>query len=349
MPSLLGALRCIQLDPLDPIGTNADLVCMARMDGVTRGQVYRDLLPGHAFEHFAKERCLIPASGFPYYRDQAVETPWWRLTERLQRLPSGIAEAVLAEVAARGPITAKELTDHGAVDAIDWHGWKGTGKATSMALRVLWTQCRVVVCGRTLGGKQYDIPERALPKFAGAPAGDFSRWAVLERTEASGLLSRNDGPWWSMLFDVRKSALPDALVAEGAVEEIVIEGTKRRYLAPRGFRERSFPECDDRMRILGPLDPAIWDRKLVKHLWGFDYVWEVYKPPAKRQYGWYVCPLLHRGRLVGRLEARLREGVLVVENLWREPDEVFDEAAFRRCIERHATGLGAVDIRYTQG
>ena len=56
--ALLQELRCIQLDPLDPMGTNADLVALARVDGIARGDVYRHLLPGHAFEHYAKERCL---------------------------------------------------------------------------------------------------------------------------------------------------------------------------------------------------------------------------------------------------------------------------------------------------
>src|SRR6185295_1269361 len=71
--AVLRRLRAIQLDPLDPIGTNADLVVQARVDGVRRGEIFTHLLPGHAFEHFAKERCLLPASAFPYYRDRLAE------------------------------------------------------------------------------------------------------------------------------------------------------------------------------------------------------------------------------------------------------------------------------------
>src|SRR5512142_865548 len=64
----LERLRSIQLDPLDRIGTNADLVVLARVDGVTRGDVWTALFPKYAFEHFAKERCILPASAFPHYR-----------------------------------------------------------------------------------------------------------------------------------------------------------------------------------------------------------------------------------------------------------------------------------------
>jgi uncharacterized protein YcaQ len=344
--ALLKTLRCIQLDPLDVIGTNADLVAMARVEGLTRGDVFRHLMPGHAFEHFAKERCLLPASAFPYYRERTAQAPWWRLAERLKRVPEPVLQAVLEEVTARGPISADELTDHGRVVPLDWSGWKGTGRATAMALEVLWTRCQVVVCGRGAGGKVYDVPHRALPRHAGTPTEHaFERWAVLDRVEAAGLLCRAGGPHWSILSDVRTSELPDELVREGLLEEVVLPGSPRRYLAPMGFRQRDFPAPDERLRILGPLDPLLWDRTLVRQAFGFDYVWEVYKPAEQRQWGWYVCPLLHRGALVGRMEARVREGTLHVEKLWREKDVKLDDAALDEALARHATSCGADRVR----
>jgi uncharacterized protein YcaQ len=344
--ALLGGLRCIQLDPLDPLGTNADLVALARVDGIDRGDIYRHIYPGHAFEHFAKERCLLPAAAFPYYRERAAETPWWRLGERLRRLPPGVIEAVLAEITAHGPLTAAELTDHGGVEPLDWSGWKGTARAASMALEVLWTRCQIVVCGRERGGKRYDIPARALPHMAQAPAGDFARWALIERVEAAGLLSRSGGALWSMLSEVRTSPLPDELVAEGVLEEVEIGDSPRRYLAPAGFRQRVFPPSDGRMRILGPLDPLLWDRDLVRQVFGFDYVWEVYKPAEARRWGWYVCPLLHHDRLIGRFDGAI-EGqgkVLRIHNLWSEEGETLDRATLGEAMERHARACGATRV-----
>ncbi len=338
--ALLEDLRCIQLDPLDAIGENADLVALARVDDIDKGDVYRHLLPGHAFEHFAKERCLLPASAFPQYRDQAVQTPWWRLATRKERLGAEVIDRVEAEVRARGPVTARDLTDHGAVEAIDWSGWKGTSRATSMALEVLWTQCRVVVTERARDGKRYDVPSRALPAHHDAPALPFARWALLERAHACGLLARAGGPCWSMLRDVRTSGLVDDLVAEGALEEVTVEGSSRPYLAPAGFRDRKPRRPDDRMRILGPLDPLLWDRKLVAQVFGFEYVWEVYKPKRQRRYGWYVCPLLHRGHLVGRIEAHVEGDSLVVDHLWPEPERRLDEGALDEALAHHGSALG---------
>jgi uncharacterized protein YcaQ len=336
---LLAERRCIQLDPLDRIGTNADLVALARVDGIRRGDVHAHVHPGHAFEHFAKERCLLPASAFPWYRDQAAETPWWQNFKRLERLPPGVLEQVLAEVQEHGPLTLAELSDRGRVEALDWGGWEGTAKASTMALEVLWGRCQVVVCGRRGPDRTYDVPERALPAVAHLePEGDFSEWALLERVEAAGLLPVNAGPWWSMLSRVRTTPLPKRLVAEGAIEEVVVDGGRRRYLAPKGFRDRTFADDDGRMRILGPLDPLLWDRVLVKHVFGFDYVWEVYKPAAQRKWGWYVCPLLHQGRLVGRVEAHVEAGEIVVDRLWKEA-KPFDQRAFKAAIERHQQAL----------
>ncbi|MDQ3032959.1 MAG: winged helix DNA-binding domain-containing protein [Myxococcota bacterium] len=336
--AMLDALRCVQLDPLDPMGTNGDLVALARVDGLAKGELYEHTLPGHAFEHFAKERCLLPARAFPYYRDQSAETPWWRLGDRLKKLPPGVVEAVRDEIAARGPIAASALEDRGRVEPMDWSGWKGTGKAASMAIEVLWTRCEIVVAGRSGRGKLWDVPARALPLHhdVAIEPHAFERWALSERVEAAGLLARAGGATWSMLRSTRTGGLVDAQIAEGALEEIAIEGARRPYLAPAGFLERRVVVPDDRMRILGPLDPLLWDRDLVRHVLGLEYVWEVYKPAAERRWGWYVMPLLHHGRLVGRLEGRTEDATLVIERVWREPDVALDEDALDAALERHA-------------
>ncbi|MCP4810574.1 MAG: winged helix-turn-helix domain-containing protein [Proteobacteria bacterium] len=333
--ALLERRRCIQLDPLDPIGTNADLVALARVDGIRRGDVYDALLPGHAFEHFAKERCLLPATAFPHYAGQAVETPWWRLQERMKRVPSEVIEAVFDEVS-KGPLQARDLPDYGRVAPIDWSGWKSTSKAGSMALRILWTRCRIVVHSRAGRQKVYSLPEVSLGDSERSDE-DFDRWALLERVEAAGMLAESSGPWWSMLASARKSGLRDELVDEGLVQRVTVEGSRRTYLAPAGFLSRERPDPDGRMRVLGPLDPLIWDRKLIGHAFGFEYLWEVYKPADKRRWGWYVCPLLLGDRLVGRVEAHVDEGRIVIDNVWRE--DGWDEAAFEACMHRHEQAI----------
>src|SRR5204863_2985422 len=134
--------------------------------------------------------------------------------------------------------------------------------------------------------------------------GDFARWALLERVRAAGLLTRAGGAMWSMLSAVRTSPLVDEMIASQELVEVTVEGKARHYLATPSFLRTRSPRFDDRVRILGPLDPLLWDRDLVRHVFDFEYVWEVYKPAHLRRWGWYVCALLHRDRLIGRFDAQ---------------------------------------------
>ena len=347
--AVLDRLRCIQLDPLDVLGTNADLVVMARVDGVARGDVWRHLFPQHAFEHFAKERCILPKGAFPYYRRHGHEaqTPWWQHGERERRVQPKLVRAVLEEIRERGPVSARELTDRGAVEPLDWSGWMGTAKATSMALEILWTRCDIVVTGRTDSGvKIYDLPERVFGEIQ-QPNEEFARWALRERVHAAGLLTRASGSMWSMLGGIRTTKLVEEMIEAGELVDVAIEGTPRRYLASPSFLETKRIRYDDRVRILGPLDPLLWDRNLVRHVFDFEYVWEVYKPAHQRKWGWYVCPLLFRDTLIGRIDARVDGNTLIVKKLWLEGDgELEDQRdAIMTALERHAELCGAKKVR----
>ena len=315
---VLDRLGCIQLDPIDRIGSNADLVLHARVPGVRRG----DWATLQGFEHFAKERCLLPMRALPYYQQQAVVTPWWRLGERAARLDPGLIEAVYQELRDRGSATSAELSDHGTVTPLDWNGWRGTAKAGSLALEALWIQCRVICQGRRGGQRVYRMPPGGLCR----PDEGYHRWALRERVRVAGLLSLNSGPWWSSLAGVRKGPHDD-----DALETVRVEGARGLWLT---LREPPLDwRPDRRLRVMAPLDPLVWNRALVQHLWGFEYVWEVYKPAATRRWGYYVCPLLWRGAFVGRLEARRTDQGVELLRLWGDPPK----AALRDALARLAS------------
>lgn len=335
---VLNRLNCVQIDPLDPMGTNPDCVFSARVDGLRRGQ-WMELYGATAFEHYAKERCLIPAKSFPQYRDNHIQTRWWRHRERQEKLQPEIVEQVYAEIEARGPVRTQDLTHLGNVDPLDWHGWKGTKSLTVLAVELLWITGRVVVAQRSKRDKYFDLPQRAMPESWQQPSEDYEAWALLDRVHACGLLAELSGPTWSTIDGLRKSAIVENLVEQGALHRIRIAGDKRTYLALPTIWEHRHTSADNRMRILGPLDPLLWDRKLVDLLFEFDYIWEVYKPPAKRRWGWYVQPLLYRGQLVGRLEGKVNGRVLNIENLWIESN-LFNENALDAALERHTEFCG---------
>lgn len=341
--ALLDRLGCIQLDPIDRCGTNAELVAWARVDGLGRGALHA-ALAGHTFEHFAKERCLLHPRFFPAYRERAPATGWWRTDERWDRVSAADLEEVLAELHERGPAVASALTDRGRVDPIDWSGWKGTASRTAMALELLWTDCRVVVSGRDARGRRvYDLPERALGAWAHAPVGaDVVGELVVARVRVAGVLSRAGGPHWSMLSAARTDGTVERLVEEGRLREVGVEGSSRRYLV---LPEEPDPPGPLPPRLLGPLDPLIWDRELVREVFGFTYLWEVYKPAAQRRWGYYVCPIVAGDGFVGRAEVVRRGEVLEVVGVWDAPPA----RVLRAALARVARANGCAEVRFGPG
>jgi uncharacterized protein YcaQ len=152
---------------------------------------------------------------------------------------------------------------------------------------------------------------------------------------------------WSMLGGIRTSSVVDEMIEEGELVDVAIEGSPRRYLASPSCLETKRARYDDRVRILGPLDPLLWDRNLVRHVFNFEYVWEVYKPAHQRKWGWYVCPLLHRDTLIGRIDARVDGSTLIVKKLWLEGDGEHEDKrdAILVALERHAALCGAKKVR----
>ncbi len=327
--ALLDRLDLVQLDPIDRCGQNADLVVGARVEGAKRGDVHR-VLKGRSFEHFAKERCIVHARHFAHYRAQAVETPWWRNSERMQKLDEGLVGDVLAEVSERGPLTTNELSPRGKTEPMDWAGWKGTSRLEVLAIEVLWTRCAVVVSGRDARGRRvYDLPERALPGVPlDPPAEPFAEAMILARVRSAGLLARAGGPTWSMLGEARTDGTVERMVADGRLVEVRVG--RRPYLAEHGIVAATAERPSTGAVVLGPLDPLLWDRALVRDAFGFGYTWEVYKPAAQREYGYYVCPVLIDGHLAGRVEARRDGNTLRVERTWGDmPRRALDIALSR--------------------
>jgi uncharacterized protein YcaQ len=217
--------------------------------------------------------------------------------------------------------------------------------------------------------RYYDVVERLLPPDVlsrEVPIGEQLRHKMLSRYRAHGLLGVSSG---GDVFggigpakpDPRypeypgRHALREGLVEEGELVPVEVESTKGKRFVLRDEVEllASPPELPPSVAFLSPFDPLIWDRALLGSLFEFDYVWDLFHPPAKRRFGWYVLPVLFRDRFVGRFEPRIdREGGRVeVLGLWWEEGFVPRRAegfvdAMREALRAYLSFAGASRLEW---
>ena len=313
----------VQFDPLKPLGTNVDLVLQARVSGYRvddwQQPVYGERI---AFDGWDKQASLVRMEDWPrrriYHR---WHREWW--SERvLDRHPS-VVDEVLAELRDAGPLATADFDDARRRDALEgsWYG----ASLTKHALRALWHTGRVATHHRRQGNHVYDIAERVIPpplmNAPEPPDEEQLRFLVSIRHRAVGLLRPSAGrELWSMdVSAAERQATVEALVADDALVPVDVDGT-RFHAHPAAWA--LLDEADEdppRVRFVAPLDPLMWDRDAVRRLFGFDYVWEVYKPAKDRRWGYYVLPVLYGDRLIGRLDARESGGMLTLNRFWPEP------------------------------
>ena len=113
----------------------------------------------------------------------------------------------------------------------------------------------------------------------------------------------------------------DELISAGELIAVDVEGVGKRYVLEDEVADlEAPPEPPPSVAFLPPFDALVWDRPFLQKLFGFEYVWELFIPPAKRRWGWYVLPILFRDRFVGRIEPRIDRAESRVEilNVWWE-------------------------------
>ena len=327
---------CIQYDPVDACGRNAELTIQSRVRGFKREMLdellYRDRL---LVDYPDKELAIWPSEDWPYF------SPYREMSVRHGRSFAGIPEleeAAIAHIRENGPVSGDTLPIKGRIfwhSSMHWSGnWHKESPAARSVLEQLYTDGALLIHHREGTRKYYDLAERYLPPgllAAPNPCPDresWLLWRVKRRIGAVGMLwDRRSDAWLGidMTPDERSAAIA-RLEQEGAVAAVRVEGVRfPLYLLGADLpllRSVLSGEIRPgaRLEFLAPLDPMLWDRNLVEALWGFRYSWEIYTPPEKRKYGYYVLPMLWGDRFVGRIEPKAdrKAGTLTVKNVWLE-------------------------------
>jgi uncharacterized protein YcaQ len=303
----------IQFDPLAVAGRNHDLVLHARVADYDPDWCDALFNRREIFEAYNKGLSLVPTSEYPWFRGVLARNAPRVLAENAE-----VAERVLERIGAEGALSSSDFErEHG--PTTDWFGMP-----TNAVRAVLEAYAVTGVLGlaRREGNRRYyDLLERLLPADVLAhdlPLQDQLRHKMLSRYRAHGLLGASPGAdilggLGPAKPDARwpehpgRNALREELVELGELVPVDVEGVRGKRFVVREDVEllEAPPEPPPSVAFLPPFDALVWDRTLLGSLFDFDYVWELFLPPAKRRWGWYVLPMVFRDRFVARIEPRI--------------------------------------------
>jgi uncharacterized protein len=345
---------CIQFDPLNIVGHNPDLVLQARVAGY-RPELLKELLyeDRKLLDGWDKMMAIYPVEDWPYFQR-------WRDGHRDGSGDrSEVIRAVLPQVRAaieeRGPLSSLDLEMN---EIIDWD-WASSRLARA-ALESMYFWGELVIHHKVHTRKYYDFASRILPvELLATPDPNesdeqFQDWYVHRRIGNVGLLWGRSGEAWLAMHGIKSKERRVALgrLLEGAmIGQARVEG----IADPFYFSSRDEPSLQHTLDedplpahaiVMAPLDNLLWDRRMLKEIFDFDYRWEVYVPADKRRYGYYVLPILYGDRFIARFEPgyNKQQGVLTIKNWWWEagiaPNEPM-KSELTQCFQRFLEYLGA--------
>ncbi|MNI26945.1 hypothetical protein D3C73_806660 [compost metagenome] len=327
---------CIQYDPLSIAGHNHELVLQARIPDFVPGLVnellYTDRVLIDGWDKNMSIYCTEDRPYFRRFREQAERNS--QGNELLLNSISQVREALIQ----RGPLSSLDLEGK---EKMDW-AW-APARITRAALETMYFRGEVSVHHRVHTRRYYDFTAKLLPEpivTAAEPNPEqeqYVDWYVLRRVGSIGLLWNKSGDGWlgmAWLKSKERTAAVQRLLLSDKLREVRVEGIKlslymRSADAPvleavlqKDAGQETGPDAEF-AAALAPLDNLLWERELIRQLFGFQYRWEVYKPAAEREYGYYVLPLLCGDRFAARFEPIMdkKNGVLNILRWWWEPGE----------------------------
>ena len=254
---------------------------------------------------------------------------------------------ILDELRTRGPLRSRDLDDRAEVP---WRtgGWND-GKNLSRMLEILWAAGDIAISRRDGSQRVWDLFERVLPADVGEPLPD--EVVAIETMERQLRARGFAAPGWGTAPDYRlpsRAVGEESLRTDGVAVPVSVEGLPGEWLAHAELLAAlDAGDWQPRTVLLGPFDPLIGDRERTETLFDFRFRLEIYVPAAKREWGYYVMPILHGDRLIGRIDPGYdrKRRVLEVHAIYAEPDAPADAwPAVRATLDDLAAWLGAEGI-----
>jgi len=336
VPELIRRIGFVQVDSIRTVERAHHHILFSRANAYKPDWLHHHLERERTlFENWTHDASVIPVEFFRYWkpkflrtRERLMSRDWWRA--RLGEDYEETCARVKAHIAENGPVRSRDLTvDESHHDGTEenkaWWGWK----PSKSALEHLWRTGQLAVSAREGFQKVYDLAEKVVPPEhfeAEVHEEEFIDWACRSALERLGFATPGElAAYWDAITPAEAKDWAERQGPATAIQLDIAnaDGSVRRHLARPDALDlaEEVPPPPGRVRFLSPFDPALRDRKRLQRLFGFDYRIEVFVPEEKRQYGYYVFPMLEGDRLTGRIDMKADRpaGVLRIRKLWLEP------------------------------
>ena len=325
----VAGMRMLQIDTIHVVARSPYLVLHARLGDYPPEWLDEALERGEIAECWAHEASFVPAADYPLqdaWRHRRGHHWAYRHARRVRQEHAAAMDALLARIAAHGPVRASDFAGPERGGA-GWWSWKPEKRW----LEAWFALGELMVLRRERFQRVYELSARVRsgwPQPATAVPDDeaaLRRHFVLDAVRALGVVPAR---WIADYHRLRPQVTDRELqpwVAEGALREVRVKGWEAPAYVHPDHDAALDAAAAGRLRathtaVLSPFDPLVWDRQRALGMFGFDYALECYTPAPKRRFGYFVLPILHRGALVGRLDAKAHraEGVFEVKALFLE-------------------------------
>lgn len=350
-------MQMLQIDTIHVVARSPYLVLFSRLGAYPLDWLGEALERGEIFECWSHEACFVPTSAYTLHRAHqaagARGTHWAsKHAARAHDAQRAGMDAVLARIRDQGPAKASdfESTQRIKTGWWDWKDEKGW-------LEALFARGELMVARRERFQRVYDLSERVMARMGvkfdvdAASAVDIERRLILDSVKALGITQAR---WIADYYRTRprhKDGDLDDLVDTGELLRIKVRGWEEPAYVHHEHAGLMQEALAGKLRathttLLSPFDPVVWDRARASVMFGFDYTIECYVPEPKRRYGYFVLPILHRGALIGRLDAKAhrKEGIFEIRSIHLEtgvkPGDEITQAtanAIQACADWHET------------
>lgn len=363
-------LGCLQLDPIGVVARSHQLVLFSRLGPYQPAHLDQLLWQERRlFEYWAHCASIVLTEDYPLYSPMMRAYPsgdsvyrqrareWIARNQKLRRY-------ILNRLRREGPLLSRDLEE----DGLHPRAWVSTGwtsgRNISRMLDFLWIGGKIMVAGREGIQKKWDLAERVLPEWT--PRDRLPEREVVRRAAQRSLRALGVATPRQIQYHFTRGRYPNLnrvladLEAEGRIQRLEIRDDGSTwpgewYIHTDDCSLITDLESDwsSRTTLLSPFDNLICDRARTRQLFNFDYTIEIYVPKHKRKYGYYVLPILHGDRLIGRVDPAMdrERGVLNVNAVYAEPSRSTPRNAGRAvgsAIDDLAAFLGAREIRYNR-